>query len=170
MGRIGGEAPQAGNESENESMSDPDAGGSLLSIWTKQGPGQPMLPQDGGELVAGSGLAGSAPTKGKRQVTVLSREAWRLAAEEAGQPEADPALRRANLLVTGVDLKESAGRTLRIGPTRIRIHGETKPCQRMDAAAMSLRETLAPDWRGGAFGEVVEGGAVRIGDEVGWAS
>lgn len=146
-----------------------DGNGSLLSIWRKQGPGQPMLPQPEGELVAGEGLAGSAPTKGKRQVTVLSQEAWRLAAAEAGEPEADPSLRRANLLVTGVDLKESAGRTLRVGAARIRIHGETKPCQRMDAAALRLRETLAPDWRGGAFGEVVEGGTVRPGDAVGWA-
>lgn len=146
-----------------------DAAGSLLAVWRKQGPGQPMRAQPEGELVAGSGLAGSAPAKGKRQVTVLSRDAWRLAAAEAGEPEADPALRRANLLVTGVDLKESTGRTLRVGAARIRIHGETKPCQRMDAAALSLRETLAPDWRGGAFGEVVEGGTVRPGDPVGWA-
>lgn len=145
------------------------APGRLVAIWEKQARGEPMRPRSEGELVAGTGLAGSAPTTAKRQVTVLSREAWRRAAAEAGQPEADPALRRANLLVAGVDLKESAGRLLRVGAARIRIHGETKPCERMDSAAASLREALAPDWRAGAYGEVVKGGAIRPGDPVGWA-
>lgn len=145
------------------------ASGRLVAIWEKQARGEPMRPRSEGELVAGRGLAGSAPTTAKRQVTVLSQEAWRLAAAEAGQPDADPALRRANLLVTGVDLKESAGRTLRVGAARIRLHGETKPCERMDTTAASLREALAPDWRAGAYGEVVEGGPIRPGDPVGWA-
>ena len=143
--------------------------GRLVAIWEKQARGEPMRRRSKGELVAGTGLAGSAPTTAKRQVTVLSQEAWRRAAAEAGQPDADPALRRANLLVTGVDLKESAGRTLRIGAAQVRIHGETKPCERMDTTAASLRDALAPDWRAGAYGEVVEGGPIRPGDPVGWA-
>ena len=128
-----------------------------------------MSSRSEGELIAGEGLRGSAPARGKRQVTVLSREAWRRAAAEAGEPEVDPALRRANLLVTGVDFRETIGRTLAVGETRILIHGETKPCERMDAATPRLRESLAPAWRGGAFGEVVNGGRIRIGDPVAWA-
>ncbi len=143
--------------------------GSLLAIWAKGARGEPMIPRSEGELIAGEGLRGSAPARGKRQVTVLSREAWERAAVEAAQPEMDPALRRANLLVTGVDFRETIGRTLTVGETRILIHGETKPCERMDAAALRLRETLSPDWRAGAFGEVVNGGTIRIGDPVAWA-
>ncbi len=145
------------------------ANGSLLAIWAKGARGEPMIPRSEGELISGEGLQGSAPARGKRQVTVLAREAWERAAAEAGEPDVDPALRRANLLVTGVDFQETIGRTLAVGETRILIHGETKPCERMDAATPRLRETLAPDWRGGAFGEVVSGGRIRIGDPVAWA-
>ena len=144
--------------------------GSLLAIWAKGERGKPMIPRPAGELVTGEGLRDSAPVRGKRQVTLLSQEAWRRAADEAGLPDADPSLRRANLLVTGVDFRETSGRTLAIGQTRILIHGETKPCDRMEAAALHLREALSPDWRAGAFGEVVSGGAIRIGDPVGWAA
>ena len=143
--------------------------GSLLAIWAKGARGEPMMSRSEGELIAGEGLRNSAPARGKRQVTVLSREAWERAADEAGQPNADPALRRANLLVTGVDFRQTIGRTLAVGETRILIHGETKPCERMDGAALRMRDALAPDWRGGAFGEVVSGGRIRIGDPVAWA-
>lgn len=143
--------------------------GSLLAIWAKGARGEPMMSRSEGDLIAGEGLRNSAPARGKRQVTVLSREAWERAAEEAGQPDADPALRRANLLVTGVDFRQTIGRTLAVGETRILIHGETKPCERMDGAALRMRDALAPDWRGGAFGEVVSGGTIRIGDPVAWA-
>lgn len=143
--------------------------GSLLAIWAKRGRGEPLMSRSEGELIAGEGLRHSAPARGKRQVTVLSREAWQRAADEAGQPGADPALRRANLLVSGIDFRQTIGRTLAVGETRILIHGETKPCERMDGAALRMRDALAPDWRGGAFGEVVSGGRIRIGDPVGWA-
>lgn len=146
-------------------MTDP-AAGRLLAIWSKGARAEPMTACEEGELVAGEGLQGSAPARGKRQVTVLSIEAWRRAAAEAGEPDADPALRRANLLVAGVDLEETRGRTLAVGECRILVHGETKPCERMDAGARPLRTALAPEWRAGAFGEVVRGGAIRVGDPV----
>lgn len=146
-------------------MTDPRTG-RLLSIWSKGARAEPMTAREEGELVAGEGLRGSAPARGKRQVTVLSIEAWRRAASEAGEPDADPSLRRANLLVSGVDLEETRGRTLAVGECRILLHGETKPCERMDIGARPLRTALAPEWRAGAFGEVVRGGAIRVGDPV----
>lgn len=154
-------------------MADPSSNhttGSLIAIWAKGARGEPMMSRSEGELIAGEGLRDSAPARGKRQVTVLSREAWERAADEAGQPNADPALRRANLLVTGIDFRQTIGRTLAVGETRILIHGETKPCERMDGAALRMREALAPDWRGGAFGEVLSGGEIRIGDPVAWTA
>ena len=65
-------------------------------------------------------------------------------------------------------LADSRGRTLRIGSTRIRIYGETKPCELMEAALPGLRATMYDNWGGGAFGEVIEGGRIAIGDEVAW--
>lgn len=40
----------------------------------------------------------------------------------------------------------------------------------MDEAAPGLRSALVPDWRGGVFAQVIEGGVVRLGDAVTWES
>ena len=67
-------------------------------------------------------------------------------------------------MVRGVDLENARGKLLRIGPCLVRIYGEVTPCERMDEAQPGLRAALRPHWRGGAFGEIVEGGAIAVGD------
>jgi MOSC domain-containing protein YiiM len=126
---------------------------------------------DGAEsarLIAGRGIAGNANQGGRRQVTVIEQEVWE---RLMGRLEASlsPAARRANFLVSGVSLAESRGRVLQVGGCRIRIFGETRPCERMDEALPGLREAMSADWGGGAFGEVLDDGEVTVGDEVRWA-
>ena len=50
----------------------------------------------------------------------------------------------------------------------VRIYNETRPCEQMDEAQQGLREALKPRWRAGAYGEILEGGVVRVGDEAEW--
>ena len=50
----------------------------------------------------------------------------------------------------------------------IRIRGEVRPCERMDEAYRGLRDALAPMWGGGAWGEVLRGGSIAVGDSVSW--
>lgn len=114
---------------------------------------------------AGRGLVGNADQGGKRQVTILAREDWEQVT--ASRPT-DPAVRRANLLVTGVDLRDARGRTLRIGDVRIRIYGETRPCEQMESAAPGLRAAMSRPWGGGAFGEVLDDGVIAVGAAVVW--
>jgi MOSC domain-containing protein YiiM len=38
----------------------------------------------------------------------------------------------------------------------------------MDEAVEGLRELMSEDWRGGAYGEVIEGGEISVGDPVSW--
>lgn len=139
----------------------------LEAIWLKTERRGAMAVVREADLVEGLGLEGNADRGGVRQVTLLEVEAWERAMEELGA-DVDPAARRANLLVRGIDLRDSADRVLEIAGCRIRIRGETRPCARMDEAAAGLRNALEPDWRGGAYGMVLEGGRVAVGDPVRW--
>jgi MOSC domain-containing protein YiiM len=100
-------------------------------------------------------------------VTLIEREVWeRLMAETRGQ--VPPSARRANLMVSGCSLLGTRNRVLRIGSCRLRIAGETRPCERMDEALDGLRAEMEADWGGGAFAQVLEDGVIQIGAEVRW--
>ncbi|WP_366520776.1 MOSC domain-containing protein [Sphingomonas sp.] len=102
----------------------------------------------------------------KRQITLLERGDWDQAMTEVahsiGWEE-----RRANLLVDGFDLPQTAGCRVRIGDDVIlEITRECDPCERMEALAEGLRAALTPDWRGGACAMVIQGGHIAVGDEI----
>lgn len=118
-----------------------------------------------GLLEEGAGLVGNANRGGKRQVTVLELETWEHHMAALGGA-VDPAHRRANLLVSGCDLRNARGRVLVVGDTAILIRGETKPCEQMEELLPGLRARMFSDWGGGAFGEVLRGGTIRVGDPV----
>lgn len=141
--------------------------GELLKIWRKPARREPMLPLEAVELIEGEGLEASADTGGRRQVTITSLEAWRKMEMEMGR-ELRPEWRRANLLVKGIELDRSTGRVLQIGPCRIKIQGETRPCSRMDEALPGLRRAMEPEWRAGAWGVVLKGGRIQTGALVQW--
>jgi len=138
-----------------------------VKIWLKRFKGGPMDPVMFAEAVPGRGLAGNANQGGKRQVTIIDEARWEEACAELGAT-VDPSARRANVMLRGIDLENMRGRTLRIGPMLVRIYNETRPCEQMDDAHRGLRVALQPRWRAGAYGEVVEGGIVQVGDAVEW--
>lgn len=141
--------------------------GTLEAIWIKRVHRGPMDPHDRAMLVAGQGIVGNADQGRRRQVTIIEREVWDSLMREVGG-DLPPAARRANLMVSGTPLAGSRGRVLRVGPCRIRIRGETKPCEQIEAAHPGLRAAMYPDWRGGAFGEVLDDGEIALGDPVQW--
>lgn len=140
---------------------------SLEAIWVKRFSRGPMDPVTEANFVKDRGMVGNANQGGKRQVTVISREAMTSAAAEL-QRDVPPAVRRANLLVTGIDLRASRGKVLKVGGLRLLIQGETRPCERMDEAIPGLQKALDPAWRGGVYGIVLEDAAVAVGDPVTW--
>ena len=70
--------------------------------------------------------------------------------------------------VSACALEDSRGRVLVFGECRIAFRGETKPCEQMEEALPGLRGVMFGNWGGGAIGEVVGGGTVRVGDVVRW--
>jgi MOSC domain-containing protein YiiM len=116
-------------------------------------------------LIANRGIVGNANQNGRRQVTLISQENWRATEQRLGLA-IDPAVRRANIMISGIDLADSRGKQLRIADCLIDIWGETRPCTLMDAAHDGLQEALRPEWSGGVFGVVLEGGEVGLGDAV----
>jgi MOSC domain-containing protein YiiM len=139
--------------------------GKLEAIWLKPRRKQPMRPVSSAALVANRGLRGSADQNGRRQVTVITLERWREVEDRLGQ-QADPALRRANLMISGIDLANSRGKILRIGLAKVEIWGETRPCRLMEDSLPGLQEALKPDWAGGVFGIILESGEIQVGDSV----
>ena len=125
-----------------------------------------MDPAERASLVAARGIVGNANQGGRRQVTLVAREHWNELT--AHLPNPDPIVRRANLLMSGLDLRASLGKILRIGSCRIRILGETRPCERMDEECAGLRSALSPPWGGGAFGEVLDDGEISVGNPAVW--
>jgi MOSC domain-containing protein YiiM len=139
----------------------------LQAIWIKRFKRGPMDPVQSAELIAGQGIVGNANQGGRRQVTLIEEEVWNELMQEVGA-SIPPSSRRANLMIRGLSLAESRGRILCVGDCRILINGETKPCERMDEAFPGLRAAMFPDWRGGAYGEIVVGGLLTVGEPVHW--
>lgn len=137
----------------------------LTQIWIKRMRKGPMDPAARATVVAGKGIVGNANQGGKRQVTIVSSKNWTDVTAPLGATP-DPRLRRANLLVSDLDLVDSRGKILKVGNVRIRIYGETRPCEQMEAAVPGLQQAMSVPWGGGAFGEVLNDGEIAVGDAV----
>lgn len=138
----------------------------LTGIARRDAKRAPMQTLSSAEVSATAGVADDFRGKaGKRQVTVLDARAWRQVCAELNA-DLPWTMRRANLLIDGLDLPQRAGDLLRIGETVLRVERETDPCSRMDEQHAGLTAALAPEWRGGVCCSVVRGGQVAIGDVV----
>ena len=141
--------------------------GRLEAIWLKRMKKGPMDAVEQGALKTNKGLVGNANQGGKRQVTIIEKEVWENLMAVLGA-NLDPSTRRANLMISGLNLANSRHKVLQIGNCRIRIYGETKPCELMDKAFPGLQAVMRDKWSGGAFGEVLDDGLITIGDAVNW--
>jgi MOSC domain-containing protein YiiM len=141
--------------------------GRIEQIWLKRATRGPMDGVASAALVAGRGLVGNANQRGTRQVTLVSSERWNELMTGLGATLA-PVTRRANVVLSGIDLEKSAGRVLCLGPCRLRVRGETRPCERMEEALPGLQHAMRHRWGGGAYAEVLTDGQIAVGDAVRW--
>jgi MOSC domain-containing protein YiiM len=144
-----------------------DTPGRLEAIWLKRMRRGPMDAVERAVLKAQQGIVGNTDQGGRRQVTLLEQEVWQALMAQVGAT-LPPTIRRANVLLSGIRLVKSRKRILGIGACRIRILGETKPYERMEEACPGLQKAMYDDWAGGAFAEVLDDGAIAVGDVVRW--
>ncbi len=143
--------------------------GRVEALWTKRAHRGVMDRHHAVVCVAGQGIDGNTCRSSTRQVTIIAQEQWVAMMHELGGA-LDPVARRANIMVSGIDLANSRGQVLLLGGVRLRIRGETHPCKRMDEALPGLRTAMETAWRGGAIGEVLDDGLVTIGDIAEWGT
>jgi MOSC domain-containing protein YiiM len=137
--------------------------GRVVALWIKRSFGGVMDAAAEVNLVAGEGIERDASFgRANRQVTVIEKEVFDRI--RGTLPAVDPAMRRANIMLSGVRLAESRNLVLTVGGVRILLRGETRPCERMDELCPGLRAELGVGWGGGAHGVVLDDGPVRVGD------
>ena len=140
--------------------------GELVGIAIRDAKRAAMRELQSANVTPDAGVADDFRGKpGKRQVTLLSADVWNTVCAELSS-DLPWTIRRANLLVAGIDLPKSAGETIQVGSVKLRVTMETDPCSRMDEQHDGLRAALTPDWRGGVCCEVLSGGEISIGDSV----
>ncbi len=140
--------------------------GRLIGIARREGKRDEMEILDDAEINEQTGVADDFRGKpGKRQVTVISAEAWTATCADLGQ-EIPWTTRRANLLVEDIELPQRTGDVIEIGGVRLLVTMEVNPCSRMEGQFKGLRAALTPEWRGGVACAVLKGGWVRLGDDV----
>jgi len=141
--------------------------GELLGISTRTKRKAPMELHAEAAITFDKGVAEDSRGvyRGKRQVTVLSFEAWKVTCESLGK-EIPWTTRRANFLVEGIHLQGTTGKKLKVGTCLLEITGELEPCNRMDEQFDGLTEILSIDWRGGVTCKILAEGEVSVGCEV----
>ncbi len=106
------------------------------------------------------------PGRNKRQVTLMSVDAWASAVAEIKHPVSWEQ-RRVNLLVEGLELEGTTGARVVFenGPV-LEITGECDPCSRMEEIAPGLKAALTPHWRGGITTKVIAEGEIAVGQQL----
>ncbi|GJM25864.1 MAG: hypothetical protein DHS20C16_22790 [Phycisphaerae bacterium] len=140
-----------------------EMGRKILAIAVRTEKNGPMQEIEQVDVSPDDGLEGDLPAAAHRRITLLSTEQWTETTKGLGA-DLPWHTRRANVLLEGGSLEDLIGSTIRLGNLKVKVNAETKPCGLMDKIHMGLREALVPDCRGGVYGEIVEGGTIKVGD------
>ena len=139
--------------------------GAVLALALRPQKGGAMSLAESITLTPENGVVGDHGTSQRRQVTLLDEAAWQSACSEVGT-ELDWTVRRANVLVQGLELPSLLNQQIRVGTALVEVIGEVTPCHFMDVAKPGLEAALTPDWRGGVYARIIEAGHVEIGGNI----
>lgn len=113
----------------------------------------------------GGGLVGDIVARAERGLTLIAAGQWTDVQKELAA-DLPWYTRRANVLVDADRLGHLIGREINVGEVRLKVEGETRPCDLMDRLHNGLKAALKPDCRGGVHGRVLQAGTIRVGDVV----
>lgn len=116
----------------------------------------------------GTGIRGEHHARkggGDRQVTLLQAEHLPVVAALAGRATVGPELLRRNLLVSGINLNSLERARFRVGEVLLEGTGDCAPCSQMEKN-LGTGGYQATRGHSGICARVLEGGTIRVGDEV----
>ena len=148
--------------------------GKIEAIFITADSGNPMRSVDSVQAVAGKGLVGDRkfrddskhPLKNQpeRELTLIEAEAIE-AVNRDSVLRLDPIETRRNILTRGVALNHFVGRDFWIGTVHVRGIMLCEPCKHVEALTRpGVMRSLVH--RGGLRAEILEGGVIRVDDEV----
>ena len=123
---------------------------------------------DAAVLTADRGIEGDHKANragGDRQITLIQWEDLHVVAALVGRDSVDPGLLRRNLAISGINLNALKDRRFRVGEATLEGSGYCHPCSRMEEN-LGQGGYNAMRGHGGITARVIEGGTIRIGDEV----
>lgn len=141
--------------------------GQVRWIGVRPARGEPMMLTDAVEARPGKGLVGDrySGSSGKREVTLIQWEHLPVIASLIGAADLDPALLRRNIAVAGINILALRGQIFRIGSALLRGIDHCQPCSKMEVV-LGDGGYNAMRGHGGITAQVVQGGIIRLDDEV----
>jgi MOSC domain-containing protein YiiM len=147
--------------------------GTVEAIYIAHRASEPMRAMDEVEAIAGHGLAadryqlrtGYWTGVDECQVTLIEAESLE-EIEATTSVSVSRGEHRRNIVTRGVDLMELAGRSFSIGDVVFEFDRPRPPCRYIQSVSeRGMTKALGRD-RGGICARVVEGGVVRVGDQI----
>lgn len=136
--------------------------------------GEPLRSVEQMELEEAKGIVGNgryfarrsrSGGPSKRQVTLIEREQISEHAATLGLPSIPPGVVRSNIETLGLDLASLVGQIVRVGTAVVLFYEARTPCEKMDQICPGLRQ-LMENGRQGVLAQVIQGGRVRVGDQI----
>ncbi len=126
-----------------------------------------IVPVAEAQLDTEHGLVGDrySGRSGTRQVTLIQAEHLVAIGAFLGVDTVEPERLRRNLVVSGLNLLAVRDGRLRVGGALLAVTGQCHPCSRMEEE-LGEGGYNAVRGHGGLTARVIEGGVVRVGDEV----
>ena len=143
------------------------AAGRVEWIGVRSGRGRPVEVLQEVRAIPDHGLADDHAARragGRRQVTLMQSEHLSVIGSLAKRA-ANPDLLRRNLVVSGINLRALVGQRFRVGAALFEGTGDCPPCRAMEAA-LGFGGCSAMTGMGGVTARVLEGGLIRVGDQV----